>query len=286
VVIVPEVPEWVALDLAPRVTGPTVEASIRALRKQSPVPPAGPVGLMGFSFGAPQAVIASADPALEGEVGAAVGFGGYCDLRRVVRFQLTGRHEWRGRERYLSPDPYGRWIVAANFLADVPGHEDAEDVAGALRELAKEAGDRRVQASDPVFDSVKERLRLTVAAERRELFDLFAPASDTPTDLDRAEAMVEPLVEAASRREPLVEPEPYLERVKVPVHLLHGRNDRLMPYSESLRLAERLPGNARKRVTVTGLFAHSSEDDPVAWPALAREYAVFAGALSRLLVAV
>ena len=127
-VLIPEVPEWRELDLAPTLTLPTVLASVRTLEARASVAPER-IGLVGFSFGAPQALAAAGHPDLRHRLAGVVGFGGYCDLERTILFQLTGRHEWEGREHFLRPDPYGRWIVAANYVTSVPGLEDAGDVA-------------------------------------------------------------------------------------------------------------------------------------------------------------
>ena len=86
--------------------------------------------------------MAATDPRLEGHLAAVVGFGGYCDLTRTFRFQFSGRHEWQGKVESLQPDPYGRWIVGANYLTDVPGYQDADRVAGALSTLGIQPGDR------------------------------------------------------------------------------------------------------------------------------------------------
>lgn len=260
VVIVPDVPEWRELKLAPEATLPTVLAAVQGLR-DSGLTDGRPPGLVGFSFGAPQALIASTRPGLAGELGCVAGFGGYCDLERTIRFHLTGRHEWEGREHYVRPDPYGRWVVASNLLTRIPGMGDATDVAEALRTLAVGAGERRVEAWDPSYDPVKRELRSRVAPARREVFDLFAPPADREPDPADAEPFVEALVSTAREMVPLMEPGPGLEDVEAPVHLVHGRNDRLIPFTESLRTAERLPGHVRSTVTVTRLFSHAKGDD-------------------------
>lgn len=280
-VLVPEVPEWRDLSLAPHRTLPTVIGALEALERLPATPE--PPGLIGFSFGAPQAVALSGDAALDGKLAGVAGFGGYCDLERTLRFQLTGEHGWRGRRWRVRPDPYGRWIVAANYLPHVPGYGDAEDVAGALHRLAMEAGDRRVPSWDPVYDPLKARLRSGLGAARRELFDLFAPPSDRDVDPGEAEPMVRALAGTARELEPDIEPGPRLERVRTRVELLHGRGDRLIPFSESLRLRERLPERVAGGVTVTGLFAHSQGD---ALPPLVERFwegLVFVRALRRVL---
>lgn len=280
-VVLPEVPEWRALDLAPTATEPSVRAGVRALRESGLVDDA-PVALMGFSFGAPQAVIASDLPDLRDELAGAAAFGGYCHLQNTLRFQMTGRFEWEGERHRVRPDAYGRWIVAANFLPEAVGGE-ARDVAEGLRRLAAVAGDEQIASDDLVHEPVKRELREGVAPGRRALFDLFAPPGDREPDEAEAAALVPALADAARKLQPRLEPGPWVENVGGPVHLIHGRHDHLIPWSETLRLATRLPGAAVASTTVTGLFGHSDHGSPPSWAQRSREGVTFLSALTRLL---
>jgi len=266
VAIVPEVPEWRDFQLAPGLAVPTVKTAITALRESGCARDA-PVGIIGFSFGAPHAIAATAHPDIRDQVAGSVAFGGYCDLSRTVRFLMTGAHEWKGRTHRLTPDPYGRWIVAANYVASVPEYEGAGDVSDALRALCAEAGDLGIPSADPKLDALKSELRRRLPAERRELFDLFAPEGDSLPDPRRSEEVADQLVAAARRVQPDIEPAAALARVGSPVHVLHGRNDNLIPYSEGLRLRRCLPGGTRAKLTITRLFGHSGQSSlaSLAW---------------------
>jgi hypothetical protein len=59
--------------------------------------------LIGFSFGAPQVLIAAAHQDVSDQLAGVVGFGGYCDVASMVRFQMTGRFA-SGFEPPESPD--------------------------------------------------------------------------------------------------------------------------------------------------------------------------------------
>jgi pimeloyl-ACP methyl ester carboxylesterase len=281
-VLVPEVPEWRELRLATDQTLPTVEAALAAFEQIDGVARR-PVGLVGLSFGAPQAIAASAHPALAGRIAGVVGFGGFCDLERTLRFQFTGEHEWRNRHHHLEPDPYGRWIVGANYLTAIPGHERRTAVAESLRSLATFAGDAGVMSWDDRFDAPKAELRDSLEAEDREIFDLFAPMSPAKPDPREAEAMAVALAEAGRRVEPTIEASRSFAEVTGPVHILHGRDDHLIPFSEAFRLRDALPAGVVAGVTVTRLFGHSARDP---FPGLiegARETAAFFRALSGVL---
>ncbi len=281
-VAIPEVPEWRRLKLAPGVTLPTVRASMRALVEELGIPP-GRVGLIGFSFGAPQALASITCPDVREVVGGVVAFGGYFDLERTVRFQFTGEHELDGHLHRLRPDPYGRWVVGANYLTSVPGYEDAGDVAVALNELATEAGDTGIMSWDDRLDPLKERLRRTLSADARPVFDLFAPLAGSEPCPREASDMAVALAAAGPRADPAVDPTAVFTDVDRPVHLLHGRRDHLIPYSEGLRLGRALPHDVLVRSTITGLFGHSSQDPPPGPLEGVREGAVFLRALGGIL---
>jgi pimeloyl-ACP methyl ester carboxylesterase len=247
------------MDLAPGLTLPTIRASVDRLLANGDTR-GDTVGLVGFSFGAPQAVAAAGDPSIAHRVRGVVGFGGYCDLGRTLRFQFTGRHEWEGRTHHLRPDPYGRWIAGANYLTSIPEYEAMGKVARALGQLARSAGDRGLMAWDPSFDEDKAALRRSMGADEREVFDLFAPRTPSEPDLEVGEEMAQALAQAARRVHPELEPSSRLDRVRCPVHLLHGRHDHLIPFSEGLRLERALPDQVRSYATVTPLFGHSNQD--------------------------
>ena len=282
VAIVPEVPEWRDFRLAPRLAVPTVKAAIAGLRASGWALDA-PVGLIGFSFGAPHAIAATGHPDVRDELAGSVAFGGYCSLQRTVRFLMTGAHDWKGETQSLTPDAYGRWIVAANYLTAVPGHEDASDVTEALRALCAHAGDHAIPSVDPRLDELKAALRAELPEERRALFDLFAPEAARLPDAARAGVMAEELAEAGRRTEPWIEPAPALAEVELPVHLLHARHDNLIPYSEGLRLHRCIPSSTPSNMTVTRLFGHSGQNSFPSLVRSLRELPVFLPALRSVL---
>ena len=258
VVIVPQIPEWVDLRLEPERTLPTVRAALDGLRSH-PGTSDGPFGLIGFSFGAPQALIAAAHDDVADQLAGVIGFGGYCDMESMVRFQMTGRFEWGDTTHRLRPDPYGRWIMGGNHLTSIPEYRNAQDVSDALWHLAVEAGERRILAWDPSYDTLKEQLRKKLSKDRREIFDLFAPPSDREPPETEAERITPLLTRAAMDAAPLLDPLPFLSRVETRVQLIHGRNDRLIPYTETLRMQAAFPEEMRVDTTITALLDHSEQ---------------------------
>jgi acetyl esterase/lipase len=283
-VLVPDIPEWRALHVAPAITVATIRAAVRTLHDREDIDPER-VGLFGFSFGATQALVAATDPEVGPLLTAIAAWGGYCDLDRLFVYHMTGTHELDGTIRAISPDPYGAWVMVGNYLTAMPGHENDDATALALLELAREAGRAQIPAWDPVYNDPIRRVRATLAPDQRELFDMVAPVTGASRgDLDQARAMALELASAARRTDPLMDPTTFLPRVSVRTLLAHGRDDRLIPFTETTRLSRALRPETLAGCTITSLFAHSGGTERGLGPVgLARESARFVGVLRRIL---
>jgi len=283
-VLVPDIPEWRDLRVAPAVTHETIRAAVRALHDRPDVH-TDRIGLFGFSFGATQSLIAAADPAVSAGLRAIAAWGGYHDVRALFRFGILGEHELDGRSYRVRPDPYGAWIMSGNYLTHIPGHEGDTRIAAAARELALEAGRRRRFAGDPIYDETKTRLRSALEPEDHALFDLIAPMAHTPApDAEWARDMSQRLAEAALRVDPLMDPQPFLPALRVQTLLSHGRTDRLIPFTETIRLSRALPAERLEGCTITALFEHSGGTNRRLGPlGLAAEGVRFLAVLGRIL---
>jgi acetyl esterase/lipase len=285
VVLVPDIPEWRALRVAPGSSIGTIRAAVLALDSLALTEP-GRIGVMGFSFGATQALVAATDPALQGHLAGIAAWGGYADLATVTRYMFLGDHELDGTRYRSEPDPYGRWILAGNYAELLPELGAQTGLASAWLGLAHEAARRRLMAWDPALDPAKAAARAALAPANREIFDLIAPPTGTTLSAareGRLRGLVSEMLDAAVAREPLLDPGAFLPHVPVPVFLAHGRHDRLIPWTEMVRLARALPSDRVRSASITGLFAHSGGEPRRPGPALLVESARFLRLMSRML---
>ncbi len=276
-VLVPEVPAWVALDFAPGEAGRVIARAVEWLDRDPGTSPGG-VRLVGFSFGAPQAVRLALTEPVGSRLRSVVGWGGYGSLESVFRFALTGRHS-HGAETYLrAPDPYAAWLIGANCLPLCGSLRDREALVRGLHDLARESGDRQIPADHPAMMERRRALRASLAPSDRELLDLLSPEPGRPLAPERiaaAEELVATLVPEVREHAPLLDPEltllpgddtarAPLTRTHIRVRLYHGRADRMLPFTETLRLAEVTRARAPDTgVRILGRFGHSAEgEDP------------------------
>ena len=256
-VFIPEIPEWSRFKVAPAVAVPTIRAAVHALHERDDVD-RDRIGLFAFSFGGTQAIIAANDATIQAELRGLVSWGGYHNIRHLIDFAFTGEHELDGQVYQAEPDPYGRWIVGANYLTRMSGFEHMDDVAGALLELATEAGTRGIYAGSPLLEPMKEQLAKRFSGEKLRTFDVFAPRGGV-LEGDRAYArqLAQPLTDTVIKADPLMDPTAAMRSLAVRTFLAHGRDDRLIPFSESVRASRQIPRNVLAGCAVTGLFAHS-----------------------------
>ncbi|HEX6065682.1 MAG TPA: hypothetical protein VFZ04_15735 [Longimicrobiales bacterium] len=256
-VFIPEIPEWSRFQVAPAFAVPTIRAAVHALHERDDVD-RDRIGLFAFSFGGTQSIIAASEASIQAELKGLVSWGGYQSIRTLLEFGLTGEHSIDDQRYQVEPDPYGRWIVGGNYLTRMSGFEDMGDVASALLELATEAGKRGAYAGDPQFEPVKEQLSKRFKGEKLRTFDVFAPRGGV-IDKDRSYAreLIEPLTDTIITVDPLMDPRSALRNLNVKTFLAHGRDDRLIPFTESLRASREIPPNVLAGCAITGLFAHS-----------------------------
>jgi dienelactone hydrolase len=284
-VLVPEVRSWTDLDLRTEAIDGIIEGAILHLASDPRVLPGG-VLLAGFSFGGPQALrvaggggggMGTGAGGVGGALRGVLSWGGYASMEEAIRFQFTGEHGGGTRRR---PDPYGRWVLGANHLTALSGCEKMGDVASGLRTLALRSGRHEFDDWDPGADALKSALREEVAPPHREIWDYFVTTAavslararreaETPPD---AVAFADAFAECVRRADPGLDPLPGIGTIPVPVRLLHGREDALIPWTETATLARLLRGRTPSvETTITGLFAHSGTEgmsdapSPTAW---------------------
>jgi pimeloyl-ACP methyl ester carboxylesterase len=256
VVLIPEIDAWTRLRIDSGAVLDAIAAGGTFLQRHDRVDPER-IGVVGFSFGATQAMVAAADPRAA-SIHRVVGFGGYCELGRLATFLMTGEHEWEGRTERLLPDPYARWIVAGNYLGLAESLGDTRRVAEGLLALAAEAGRGGLFKPEGYMKPYMEAGRARLNAAERELWDLFAPPEgELRSDLEAGREIARIVTEAARASDPTLEPGAVFDRMRARPVLAHGRGDRLIPYTETLRLARRLPPRLDPSATVTRLFEHS-----------------------------
>jgi dienelactone hydrolase len=197
------------------------------------------LGMMGFSYGAGPTLMAAANPAIREQVKFVVSFGGYYNPINVIRFITTGTYEYGSEKGFIQPEVYGKWIFFMNN-ADYVGNESDRSV---LRDIfEKESKNQKDQALRRVGD---------LSDRGRYLYELLN--TQEPSRVDDLIGQTDPTFQSYLKRISMV---PVVPDLKAYLIVGHGSTDPLIPYTESLRLADAVPDKDRVHVAILRAFSH------------------------------
>jgi dienelactone hydrolase len=223
----------------------TIGAAAHALRTRL----ARKVGVMGMSFAGGLSLLAACDPRFEAEIGMVVAVGAHDDAARVARFFATSRIERAvGTTASLTAHRYG-------VLVFVYAHADrffpAEDMPIARAALALWLAEERDQARSAASSLSAPTRELLERLFDRELEQVTQPFLGVVDD-DRA------ALEAVS-------PHGRLARLRVPIFLLHGAGDTVIPATETEWLAREVPAGVLREVLVSRALLHVEPGGQPTW---------------------
>jgi dienelactone hydrolase len=235
VVLTPEVAEIADYRVDPRSID-TIGAAAVALAART----GRRAGVMGMSFAGGLGLMAAADPRFAPSMSFVAAIGAHGDLARVSRFFATNVVERpEGPPAHLQAHGYGVLVLvygrAERFFPP-------EDVAAARDALRLWLGDDRAAARARAEDlSPESWARVTALFD--DPVDFIAPEILAMVD-DDAEAMK------------TVSPRGHLGQMVVPVFLLHGAGDTVIPAVETEWLAREVPPAMLRSALVSRAISH------------------------------
>ncbi|RLK46526.1 pimeloyl-ACP methyl ester carboxylesterase [Alkalispirillum mobile] len=232
-ILAPEVETLTRMDVSPENVQDVVDAS-RWLDEHGD---GDGVGVAALSFSVATAVLAAMEPEGQPHIGWVVGVGGYYDLVDSLTYVTTGYYTEDGREVFLEPRVEGRWVVLLTQLDRVPDDDD--------RELLERIAYRHLD--DPGTDTEDKAEDLTPSG--RAVYDLL-----TNRDPERVPELLADLPEPVRDEiEALNLARRDLSDLQAYLLLVHGRDDDVIPWTQSQALLEAAPASGAELRLVTGL---------------------------------
>lgn len=198
------------------------------------------VGLLGLSFAGGMALIAASDEAVQKQLSAVIAIGAHDDLHRVLDFYETDEtHAPDGTLFKLKAHEYGSLVTVYSHAAAFFAPQDVAQARLTLRTLLWENLPQAHADAAKLSPQGQARMALLFAHDTKSLVE----------DTRRGLAAVQPELDAAS-------PHFYLARVHVPVMLLHGSADNVVPPTETLWLEHDLPPGVLRGVLISRAIGH------------------------------
>ncbi len=204
------------------------------------------VGVMGLSFAGGLALMTAAKPEYAKHIAFVVAVGAHDDMSRVARFYADDTVEKPdGTSAYLQAHEYGVLVLAYSHLDQFFSTRDLPAAQNALRQWLWEEPNNAETTS----------LSLTPAG--RAEFD----------ELVHHEAPVEQQIMAEIKKYrsemDAVSPHGHLSQLAVPVFLLHGSGDTVIPAAETEWLAKDVPLADLKAELISPALIHVSMEETV-----------------------
>lgn len=235
-VLVPDFESFRALKVSSADIASTADAFAWLVARED-LSPGGRAGIFSFSYASGPAILASLDPRVAGRVRFIMAVGGYYDVKEVLTFFTTGYYGKEGRLAYMEPNTYGKWIFVLSNLERLP---DPSDQA-LFHELALRKLDN---PGAPGADLVA---RLTPRG--KTLYD-FVENRDPAL----APQLLSRLPEAIRQDIETLDLARYdLTRSSSRFILIHGYDDDIIPYTQSVALSRHLPRGQAGLYLVYGL---------------------------------
>jgi pimeloyl-ACP methyl ester carboxylesterase len=199
-----------------------------------------PVGLLGLSFAGGESLLAAVDLRYAPSIAFVMSIGAHEDMRRVAEFFVTG-HIARpdGTTVTMKPHEYGPLVLMYSHLdeffpaADIPAAHETLKLL-----LYEDVADSKVAAAKLSPDS-----RLKMACLYQHDSSIFNDSIQQAIDRHTAEMAA-------------VSPHNQLQSLHVPVLLLHGAGDDVIPATEMLWLAKDVPDGYLRGALITPLLSH------------------------------
>jgi pimeloyl-ACP methyl ester carboxylesterase len=209
----------------------------------------GPVTVVAVSFAGGLSLLAACDPRYAPHIRALVLMGAYDDLGRVSRFLATSRAEL----------PDGRIVpyTAHDYGAAVFVYSNLEKFFS--------AGDQGV-AHEALRDWLWEQPQ-----DAQKLLAQLSPAGRATMELllarqiDRLRPQLLEVIQVDEPQLAAISPQGKLDSLQVPVFILHGSTDDIIPSTESLWLQREVPPKYLREVLITPAFSHVDPDKRAAW---------------------
>jgi pimeloyl-ACP methyl ester carboxylesterase len=198
------------------------------------------VTVTGISFGGGLALLAASDPVYAAHIRALAVMGTYDDLARVLRFLATSQEELPdGSAIPFTAQDYGASVFVYSRLNQFFPESDWPAAHEALRAWLWDQPDN----AKPWIAKLGAASRATMAAL------LARRIADLRPQLLKA-------IQSAQLELAAVSPRGHLAALRVPVFILHGSSDSVIPPAESLWLEKDIPREDVQAVLITGAFSH------------------------------
>ena len=209
------------------------------------------VGMGGFCVGASIAIVAASDPRISSDVNFVSSFGGYYDMRDLLR-QISSNSSFDGDTvEPWAPNHLSQEVLSNQIIGSLAEEEERKLLARIFLEKGK--------ADDQVIDSLSRE----AAAAHCLLRSMVGSPGQNRLTLGKAGDCIQHLPMGLLAEMNRLSPSTNLPNLKARLLIAHDREDNLVPAEESRRLAQAHSRQGEVHHTEFSMFSHVTPDKRV-----------------------
>lgn len=209
------------------------------------------IGIGGFSISAGLAIMAAMTPEIRDDVAFVLSVGGYHDLPQTLSFMITGYYRLNGQQYHMESNEYGKWIFV---LSNVIRIKDPQQ-----RELLEKVARHKLYYSSPLPEELASQLS-------GGALDIYRYITNRDPDQSlKLMHRLPPSMREEIQRIDLADKD--LSQFHAQLIMVHGMNDNIIPYSQSMALRDAIPPGQSRLYLLKNWHHVDPQDDGVfdAW---------------------
>ena len=164
-------------------------------------------------------------------------YGSCFDLQSGLNFLLSGEIEHNGKIVHIPPNDWGLTVLFHNFIKDIDAGFDTSAIEAVLAARVAEKLDEM------------EKLKTKLNEHDFQFVNSVLTARCTPNIERIAKQIIESQKESLNK----ISPSSFCKQIKMKVFIMHGANDSMVPYTESVKLGENLSNN---KLLISYIYEH------------------------------
>ena len=154
-------------------------------------------------------------------------YGTFADAKSTLNFLISGEIIIDGIKKYVQPNEWGLIVLFKNYLKKINTDLNTESILDVISEHI-----------DNNFEN-RDKLISKLDRNEKEITDLLIQGKTNKKIIKLCDLMLE------SQQDAIVELSPFhwCNTIEEKVFIFHGANDSMVPYTESVKLANKLPNS-------------------------------------------
>lgn len=200
-------------------------------------PAQGQAGIGAFSYAVGPAILAALDPEIREKIDFILSVGGYYDIEKVITFFTTGYFKNDNGWQYIKPNEYGKWVFALNNVERLSKQTD--------KEIFYAIAQRKMDNPNASIEDLTNNL----SVEANSILALLKNQNHNETitlitDIPNAIRTDLNALNLSNKN---------LSQLNAKLILLHGIDDDIIPYTESILLSRAVAEGQSELFIVDGL---------------------------------